>query len=107
TPRLNRIEVTAPATGPVATVTIDNIRVTATNTESCGDAVCNGAENCTNCASDCGDCPIGGYCGDAICEAGETCSSCETDCGTCVSATCGDALCTGGETCSSCASDCG
>ncbi len=103
---VNRLEVVEPAAGPQSVITVDNIRVTATNIDGCANAVCDGTENCTNCPSDCGDCPIGGYCGDAICEATETCGTCASDCGSC-SVGCGNGTCDGAETCSSCSSDCG
>ncbi len=47
----------------------------------CGDATCNGNENCTSCSSDCGTClPV---CGNGRCEAGENCTTCSSDCGVC------------------------
>ena len=33
---------------------------------SCGDAICNGAETCSSCPSDCGMCPITPVCGDEL-----------------------------------------
>jgi MYXO-CTERM domain-containing protein len=39
---------------------------------SCGDGVCNGIENCTSCAGDCGTCPVG-VCGDGVVNSGEEC----------------------------------
>lgn len=70
----------------------------------CGDGLCNGAENCMTCASDCGACPPA--CGDGTCGGGETCASCPPDCGACP-ARCGDGSCNGGETCTTCMADCG
>lgn len=49
----------------------------------CGDSVCNGAEDCSSCSSDCGACPPEPFCGDSTCDANETCSSCSSDCGVC------------------------
>ena len=66
----------------------------------CGDQVCNGAETCTTCAADCGDC-----CGDGVCKNGETCTTCAADCGVCP--VCGDGQCNGAETCGTCEADCG
>ena len=39
---------------------------------SCGDGVCNGTENCTSCAGDCGAC-LPGVCGDGVVNSGEEC----------------------------------
>lgn len=49
----------------------------------CGDASCNGNENCSTCESDCGECPPEPVCGDASCNGDENCSTCESDCGIC------------------------
>lgn len=69
----------------------------------CGDGACDdwifGAENCRNCAADCGPCPV---CGNGQCEAAESPRSCPADCGTC-----GNGRCDAGETATSCAQDCG
>ncbi|MCB9543773.1 MAG: chitobiase/beta-hexosaminidase C-terminal domain-containing protein [Myxococcales bacterium] len=45
---------------------------------SCGDDACNGAEDCSTCPADCGNC-----CGDGTCDAaaGERCTTCPADCG--------------------------
>ena len=55
---------------------------------NCGDGFCNGAETCSSCATDCGECatpaPVGPYCGDESCNGNETCETCNTDCGDCV-----------------------
>jgi len=48
---------------------------------SCGDAMCNGAETCSSCQSDCGACPPA--CGDGSCNAREDCLTCSQDCGEC------------------------
>ena len=50
---------------------------------ACGDAVCNGSEDCGSCPGDCGACP---YCGDGTCDGSEDCDSCEADCGECSAA---------------------
>jgi hypothetical protein len=73
-------------------------------TARCADATCNGHEDCSSCAADCGACPP--VCGDAACNGEETCSDCPEDCGACPSV-CGDAACNGEETCSDCPEDCG
>ena len=70
----------------------------------CGDGTCNGTEDCTTCATDCGACSD--VCGDGTCGSAETCSSCPTDCGPCAGY-CGDGTCGSGETCGNCATDCG
>ena len=70
----------------------------------CGDARCNGTENCMTCESDCGRCAA--TCGDGSCGGGETCTTCPSDCGACP-ARCGDSACNGGETCTTCPGDCG
>ena len=57
-----------------------------TPTIICGDGFCNGDENCTACAADCGACPLP-TCGDGICNGTETCSDCEADCGACAGGT--------------------
>lgn len=64
----------------------------------CGDNACNGAETCSSCPSDCGNC-----CGNGSCGNGETCATCPQDCGVC----CGNGSCGNGETCTTCPSDCG
>ena len=64
---------------------------------SCGNGKCEGGENCSTCAKDCGDC-----CGNGKCEGGENCSTCGKDCGGC----CGNGKCDYGETCGSCTKDC-
>ncbi len=48
---------------------------------TCGDNVCEGAENATGCPQDCGE-PINLICGNRVCEPhlGEDASSCPTDC---------------------------
>lgn len=47
---------------------------------TCGDGVCDGAEQCTTCSVDCGACPA--LCGNGDCEpvAGETPATCPGDC---------------------------
>jgi len=67
----------------------------------CGNGLCRGSENCSNCSSDCGACPV---CGDGVCNGNEYCFTCSFDCGACP--VCGDGLCTGSESCSTCCSDC-
>lgn len=44
----------------------------------CGDAVCEGSEDNSNCEVDCGAAP---FCGDGVCDAGENSCSCPDDCG--------------------------
>lgn len=73
----------------------------------CGDGSCTGAENCANCAGDCGSCPA--KCGDGNCqaEAAENCGNCAADCGqcpcvgSCAGKDCGDDGC--GNACGTCA----
>ncbi len=50
-------------------------------TPTCGDGTCNGAETCSSCAKDCGECPS--VCGDSKCTGLETCGTCSSDCGEC------------------------
>jgi hypothetical protein len=69
----------------------------------CGDAVCQPEEDCTNCPTDCGDCPD--MCGDGDCQLFEDCNSCPEDCGPCY--WCGDGYCDPEEDCSTCPEDCG
>jgi hypothetical protein len=64
---------------------------------TCGDGVCDGTEDHSNCPE---DCPL---CGDGVCEAGEDGTSCPDDC----AATCGDDYCAETETCDDCPTDCG
>ncbi len=95
---------------------------------SCGDGTCSGAENCANCATDCG-CTGGNTCQSGVCappcgdgtcnpNIGENCATCAADCGctggnTCQNGVCagpcGDGTCdtAGGENCATCATDCG
>lgn len=79
----------------------------------CGDASCNGVENCSTCEADCGICPEEQQplpvCGDGTCNGLENCSTCEADCGTCPipEPSCGDGSCNGLESCLSCSDDCG
>jgi len=70
----------------------------------CGDGMCEGVEDCTSCAADCGECEE--MCGNATCGSGETCATCPADCGPCEN-TCGDGGCAGGESCQTCPVDCG
>ncbi len=70
----------------------------------CGNAACEGGEDCLTCEGDCGACAL--TCGNSSCESDETCINCPTDCGTCAPA-CGDAACNGAETCADCPQDCG
>jgi probable HAF family extracellular repeat protein len=44
----------------------------------CGDSVCEGPEDSTNCSNDCGAPP---FCGDDTCDAGEDPCTCPADCG--------------------------
>ena len=70
---------------------------------TCDDGICNGTENCTTCAADCGTClPI---CGDSVCDGTETRDNCEVDCGI-RQPVCGDGICNGSEDCASCSADC-
>jgi len=46
---------------------------------TCGNGICDGAEDCYSCPGDCGACAP--YCGDGICDVGETCCNCSLDCG--------------------------
>ena len=76
----------------------------------CGDGTCNGAEDCSTCADDCGICPPPPpiVCGNNLCQTGETCSTCPGDCGTCPPPIeCGNNICEAGESCSTCSLDCG
>ena len=50
----------------------------------CGDGLCIGDENETNCPVDCEAPFIPSFCGDGICNADEDCESCEIDCGICL-----------------------
>lgn len=52
----------------------------------CGDTICNGAETCATCPSDCGVCPPS--CGDNDCNGDETCWTCAEDCGECPTCDC-------------------
>jgi len=67
----------------------------------CGDATCQGGEDCESCEADCGACP---FCGDEHCNGDETCETCGSDCGPCP--VCGDGQCTGDESSFTCAEDC-
>ncbi len=49
----------------------------------CGDNLCIGDENETNCPVDCGTSVIPPFCGDYICRNNETCLTCPFDCGGC------------------------
>jgi len=44
----------------------------------CGDSVCEGPEDSSNCSNDCGAPPL---CGDDVCDAGEDPCTCPADCG--------------------------
>jgi len=70
---------------------------------SCGDLICNGLEDCSTCAIDCGNCH---ECGDDVCDFDETCVNCELDCGVCPDV-CGDGTCDTTEDCVICEADCG
>lgn len=90
---------------------------------TCGDGVCDGDEDHTNCPEDCSECgndicesdetidscpnDCAEGCGDGYCDVNETCDSCPHDCGTCP-ITCGDGNCDPalGESCATCPSDC-
>ncbi len=71
----------------------------------CGDGICNGTENCTNCPQDCPTCPPP-VCGDRICDPTENCTTCPQDCGVCPPV-CPDGICNGTEDCKTCPADCG
>lgn len=58
----------------------NNIILTISAPENCGDTLCSGNETCNTCSADCGICL---YCGDGTCNGDESCSSCPGDCGTC------------------------
>ena len=49
----------------------------------CGDGLCIGDENETNCPADCGAPIIPPFCGDYICRNNETCLTCPFDCRVC------------------------
>ena len=69
----------------------------------CGDTMCEGDEDSSNCETDCGAPPT---CGDGTCDPGEDQCNCAVDCpGTCP--TCGDGSCASGEDRCNCAADCG
>jgi hypothetical protein len=101
---------------------------------TCGDGVCDGTENCSNCEADCGPCGGGGDCctvqdtpgcGDAavqacVCQEDPFCCAnvwdqwcvdevAEFGCGDCGGggAVCGDGACDAGEDCANCEVDCG
>lgn len=65
----------------------------------CGDYVCNGNENSSNCSQDCGPAPS---CGDDVCNGNENPLTCSLDCDD----VCGDNYCSGDETVLNCSSDC-
>lgn len=72
--------------GPDASPTTEDTDATAPRSggdvaASCGDGVCEAAEDCQSCVSDCGFCPPD--CGDGSCTPGEDCATCEDDCGPC------------------------
>jgi len=69
---------------------------------SCGNNICEGTENYTNCPSDCKK-PI--ICGDKICEGNENYTNCPSDCKKPI--ICGDKICEGNESCINCPDDCG
>lgn len=72
----------------------------------CGDGVCSGSENSSNCPTDCG--PSGPVCGNGVCESGESTSSCPADCHTTTppsGPSCGNGVCEGREKLT-CPSDC-
>jgi hypothetical protein len=62
----------------------------------CGDGLCSGTENWGNCPA---DCPLPSVCGDGTCDPGE---NCPVDC---VPPVCGDCICSAGEV-TSCPYDC-
>ena len=64
------------ATDGQYTADSNNIILTVSNANDCGDGSCESGEE-TSCAADCD------WCGDSECNAGETCSSCSNDCGSC------------------------
>jgi hypothetical protein len=66
---------------------------------SCGDGLCDPAENAIDCHDDCE--PY--ECDNHTCEPGEDATSCPPDC----SAVCGDCECAGGEDYGTCPADCG
>lgn len=71
--------------------------------DRCGNGVCDGGENVSNCADDCG--AVGGeICGNGFCGTGENVSNCPQDCGG--AEECGDGFCGAGENSSICPADC-
>ena len=66
---------------------------------SCGDDLCDPAENSVDCPDDC----TRHTCGNHTCEPGEDAITCPTDC----LAACGDCVCEGGEAYGTCPKDCG
>ena len=71
----------------------------------CGDGFCTSVEDCSTCASDCGECSeVKVVCGDKVCNFGE-CSSCPSDCPI---IQCGNSVCESskGENCLTAPDDC-
>ncbi len=67
----------------------------------CGDSTCDAGEDCVNCASDCGECPVDPFCGDGNCDAGEDCVNCVVDCGVCQTCSVKGDPCSSGSDCCS------
>jgi hypothetical protein len=75
---------------------------------SCNDQICVPAqgETCSNCAQDCGACPVNPTCANNICEPGETFRTCPLDCDPQAEDYCGNDVCGPEEDGESCPQDC-